>query len=341
MKKIAINGFGRIGRNFFKQSLDYKDDIRVVAVNDLGDVDNLAYLLKYDSVYRRFGEEHAVEVKQEDGKNFIVVDGQEILVTSEREPKNLPWGELGIDIVVESTGFFVTEEAASGHIEAGAKRVVISAPAKDDVTPQVTPGLAHDKLKDSVVTSNASCTTNGTNPVMAVMHETLGVTKAMLTTVHAYTASQSLVDGMAKKDLRAGRAGAMNLVPTSTGAAKAVGKVIPELNGIFDGVAVRVPVVSGSIIDITFVAGRKTTVEEVNQLLTDAAASVRWKEVFAVTNDPIVSTDILGMKYASLVDLPMTRVVEGDLVKVMTWYDNEWGYTAMLVKHVRMVCDLV
>jgi glyceraldehyde 3-phosphate dehydrogenase len=292
-------------------------------------------------VYRGFSDEHKVEVKQEDGKNYIVVDGREVLITSEREPKNLPWSDLEIDVVVESTGFFITQDLARGHIEAGAKRVVISAPAKDDVTPQVTPGLAHDKLNDSVITSNASCTTNGTNPVMAVMHETLGVTKAMLTTVHAYTASQSLVDGMAKKDLREGRAGAMNLVPSSTGAAKAVGKVIPDLKGIFDGVAVRVPVVSGSIIDITFVSGRKTTVEEVNQLLTDAAKTDRWKEVFAVTNDPVVSTDILGMKYASLVDLEMTRVVDGDLVKVMTWYDNEWGYTAMLIKHVRLVCDLV
>jgi glyceraldehyde 3-phosphate dehydrogenase len=341
MKKIAINGFGRIGRNFFKQSLEYQNEIQVVAVNDLGDVHNLAYLLKYDSVYRGFSDEHKVEVKQEDGKNYIVVDGREVLITSEREPKNLPWSDLEIDVVVESTGFFITQDLARGHIEAGAKRVVISAPAKDDVTPQVTPGLAHDKLNDSVITSNASCTTNGTNPVMAVMHETLGVTKAMLTTVHAYTASQSLVDGMAKKDLREGRAGAMNLVPSSTGAAKAVGKVIPDLKGIFDGVAVRVPVVSGSIIDITFVSGRKTTVEEVNQLLTDAAKTDRWKEVFAVTNDPVVSTDILGMKYASLVDLEMTRVVDGDLVKVMTWYDNEWGYTAMLIKHVRLVCDLV
>lgn len=333
-KRIAINGFGRIGRTVLKISLlpPYNEQLEIVAVNDLGDVHNLAYLVKYDSVYGTIPQE--VSVIEREGKPYIKVDSQDILVCSEKDPSQLPWKSLNIDLVIESTGFFTTTEKSQAHIDAGAKRVVISAPAKDD-TLMVTPALNEGALKDVMISSNASCTTNATNPVAAVLHEALGIEKALLSTVHAYTATQSLVDGMADlSDLRRGRAGAQNIIPSSTGAAKAVSKVIPDLEGKFDGVAVRVPVVAGSLIDLTMLVSRDTTVEEVNQIITNAANSEKWNGILGVTSEPIVSTDILKSSYGSLVALDLTQVVDGDLVKVMAWYDNEWSYTSMLMRHV-------
>ena len=335
MTKIAINGFGRIGRIFFRQAFG-QDDIDIVAVNDLGSPDNLAYLLKYDTVYHRY-DKH-VEVKGKD----IIVDGKKIEVFQETDPTKLPWGKLGIDVVVESTGVFDTRDKAAAHLTAGAKRVVITQPAHDETTPTATPNVGIQDLAKDVITSNASCTTNCVNPIIAVMMQSPGIKKAMLTTVHAYTATQSIVDGPDKKgDFRRARAAAQNIVPSTTGAAKATTRTIKELEGKFDGVALRVPVPSGSIIDVTFVAERKTTVEEVNDIFRKAAASPEWQGILEVTDEQLVSSDILGYPHGSLVDLQLTRVVDGDLVKVFSWYDNEWGYSAMLLKHVQEVAKLL
>lgn len=333
MKKtrVAVNGAGRIGRAFIKKALD-REEIELVAVNDLGDKENIAYLLKYDTAYGV--SDFDVEVTEKG----IKIGDTEVQFISEPEPAKLPWGELDIDVVVESTGFFTTYEKARGHREAGAKRVVISAPAKsepkDDTEATVLVGINDDKLKTCDVSSNASCTTNGGSPLMQILKEAIGIEKAMLSTVHGYTSTQALVDSPSKKDFRRGRAAAQNIIPTSTGAAKATALAIPDLKDKFDGIAVRVPVIAGSIADITFVASRETTVEEVNDALSKAAADPRWKGIFAVTNEPLVSSDILGSEFASIADLEMTRVVDGDLVKVMAWYDNEMGYTHALVEHV-------
>ncbi len=329
MAKVAINGFGRIGRTFFRLAFDHPD-IEIVAVNDLGSIDNLAYLLTYDSAYG-----HAPFSVQIDGQSLIV-DGKRIAFVQEKEPKSLPWGTMGVDVVVESTGFFTSFGSAGAHLEAGAKRVVISAPAKDDGTipgATVLMGVNESDMKTCQVTSNASCTTNATSPLIAILKEAVGIKKALLNTVHAYTASQSLVDAP-KKDWREGRAAALNIVPTSTGAAIATTLAHPELVNKFDGIAMRVPVPVGSIVDVTFLAERPTTVEEINNALTAAAASDRWKHLFAVTNEQLVSTDIIGARYASIADLAFTRVVDGDLVKVLAWYDNETSYTHTLVEHV-------
>jgi glyceraldehyde 3-phosphate dehydrogenase len=336
MKRLAINGFGRIGRNFFKLALtEYaQTDIEIVAINDLGNIDNLAYLLTYDSVYNHIRPE--VEVKRGEEENYLVVNGQEVQVFSEKDPQDLPWGELDIDVVIESTGVFTSHEASQAHIDAGAKRVVVSAPA--DNTSHVTLAINEDELDTSSISSNASCTTNATNPVVAVLDETIGIEKAMLSTVHGYTSSQSLIDQPSDK-IRRGRAGGVNIIPSSTGAAKAVGRTMSKFEGIFDGVAVRVPVPSGSIIDVTFLAGRATDTQEVNDILREAASRERWQGVLTVTEDPLVSTDILGNQHASIVDTQMTRVVDDNLVKVMAWYDNEWGYVSMMMQHVLSVCE--
>jgi glyceraldehyde 3-phosphate dehydrogenase len=329
MAKVAINGFGRIGRTFFRLAFDHPD-IEIVAVNDLGSIDNLAYLLTYDSAYGR--APFSVEI---DGQTLIV-DGKRIAFIQEREPKALPWGAMGVDVVVESTGFFTSYGSAGAHLEAGAKRVVISAPAKDDGTipgATILMGVNEDQMQTCQVTSNASCTTNATSPLIAILKEAVGIKKALLNTVHAYTASQSLVDAP-KKDWREGRAAALNIVPTSTGAAIATTLAHPELQNKFDGIAMRVPVPVGSIVDVTFLAERPTTVEEINAALTNAAASPRWQHLFAVTTEQLVSTDIIGARYASIADLAFTRVVDGDLVKVLAWYDNETSYTHTLVEHV-------
>jgi glyceraldehyde 3-phosphate dehydrogenase len=315
--KIAINGFGRIGRVFFRQANEHPD-LEVVAINDLGDKDNLLYLLTHDSVY---------------GKYVPTKDISNLKFFQEKDPTKLPWKDLGVDVVVESTGVFNSCEKSQCHLDAGAKRVVISAPAKDKETPFLTPGLFRD-VADERVTSNASCTTNAVNPVVAVLMKELGIKKAALTTAHGYTATQMLVDGPGGKDMRRGRAAAVNIVPSTTGAAEATTKVIKELEGKFDGIALRVPVVSGSIIDLTFVSGRPTTVEEVNDIFKKASESPEWKGILKIADKQTVSTDILGEPYGSVVDLELTKVIDGDLVKVFSWYDNEWGYCAMLIKHI-------
>ncbi|MCD5381018.1 MAG: type I glyceraldehyde-3-phosphate dehydrogenase [Candidatus Pacebacteria bacterium] len=333
MVRVAINGFGRIGRTFMRSAFGHPD-FEVVAINDLGSLENLAYLLKYDSVYGR--SPFSVEF---DGEH-LKVDGKEIKFLQERDPEKLPWADLKIDIVVESTGFFTTFEGSKKHLAAGAKRVVISAPAKDDAAAAgvkgetILMGVNDDKLSTCDISSNASCTTNATSPLIAILKETVGVEKAILNTVHAYTATQSLVDGPARGDLRKGRAAALNIIPSTTGAAIATTKVHTELDGKFDGIALRVPVPVGSIVDVTFIASRDTSVEEINEILKKAASEDRWKNIFAATDEPIVSSDIIGSRVGSIADLSFTKVVGGNLVKVLGWYDNETSYTQTLVEHV-------
>lgn len=331
--RIAINGFGRIGRAFLRQSLDYPQ-IEIVAINDLSDVDNLAYLLKHDSVYREFSAE--VEVKKQEDKNYLVVNGQNILIVKEKDPINLPWKDLDIDVVIEATGIFESYDKSFAHIQAGAKRVVITAPVKkDDLKAKtVLLGINESDLALSDITSNGSCTTNALAPLAQILSEKLGIKKGMLNTVHAYTATQKIVDGIEQKDWRRGRAGANNIVPSTTGAAISVAQVVKNLEDKFDGLSVRVPVISGSLIDFTFIAARPTTVEEINDILAVASQSDRWHGIVEITQDPLVSSDILGNLCPCLVDPSLTKVVDGDLVKVMAWYDNEWGYTWTLLQHV-------
>lgn len=326
--RVAINGFGRIGRAFTR--LSHNRGIELVAVNDLGSLENLAYLLQYDTVYRR--APFSVEVK--DGG--LVIDGKEVKFLSEKDPTQLPWKDLDIDVVIESTGFFTKYEDAQQHVQAGAKHVVISAPGKGDeaIGATVLMGVNEEKFGTCSVTSNGSCTTNASSPVIKILDEAIGIEKAVLSTTHAYTASQSLVDGPAKKDMKEGRAAAQNIVPTSTGAAIAVTKAYVPLDGNFDGISLRVPVPAGSIADVTFIAKRETTKEEVNQILRDAAKNPEWEGIFDATDDELVSSDIVGQPHASIADLGMTRVVGGNLVKVLAWYDNEMGYTEVLVRHV-------
>lgn len=330
--KVGINGFGRIGRAFLKIAWD-RQEIEIVAVNDLGDVANMAYLLRHDTVYKNWPH----EVKAE-GQN-IVIDGKSVKVLAERDPSQLPWGALGVDVVVESTGLFTTYDKASAHLKAGAKKVVISAPAKagEDASVKgetILLSVNEEKFGTCDVTSNASCTTNAASPLIAILHEALGIEKAILNTVHGYTASQGIVDGPNKKDFREGRAAAQNIVPSSTGAAIAVTLAFPELAGLFDGISIRVPVPAGSIADVTFISKKETTAEEVNAILKKAAEDPKWSKIFTVTEEPLVSSDILGESHASIADLKMTRVVGGNLVKVLGWYDNEMGYTYTLVEHV-------
>ena len=326
--RVAINGFGRIGRAFVRQAYN-RPEIEIVAVNDLGSLENLAYLLQYDTVYRKA----PFSVSAKEGK--LVIDGKEVVFLSEKDPNLLPWKDLAIDVVVESTGFFTDYEKANAHVAAGARRVVISAPVKEDseLGATVLMGLDESKFGTCPITSNASCTTNSASPVVAILDEAIGIEKAVLSTTHAYTASQSLVDGPAKKDMKEGRAAAQNIVPTSTGAAIAVTQAYPSLAGKFDGISLRVPVPAGSIADITFIAKRNTTVEEVNEYLRQAAKNARWSGIFSATDEELVSSDIIGERYASIADLGMTRVVDGNLVKVLAWYDNEAGYTHTLVEH--------
>ena len=326
--RVAINGFGRIGRAFVRQAYD-RPEIELVAVNDLGSLENLAYLLKYDTVYKRA----PFPVEAREGK--LIINGKEVVFLSEKEPANLPWKDLNVDVVIESTGFFTDYEKAKAHLEGGARRVVISAPVKDEnpIGATILMGLDESKLATCPITSNASCTTNSASPVIAILDAAIGIEKAVLSTVHAYTASQSIVDGPAKKDMKEGRAAAQNIVPTSTGAAVAVTKAYTSLEGKFDGISLRVPVPAGSIADITFIAKRATSAEEVNDILRKAAGEERWKGIFSATDEELVSSDIVGERFASIADLGMTRVVDGNLVKVLAWYDNEAGYTHTLVEH--------
>jgi len=341
MTKIAINGFGRIGRTFFRQA--YKDkDVDIVAINDLGELGNLAYLLRHDSVYGRFGGN--VEINEANGERWLIVDGKKVRVFAEKEPEKLPWGKLGIDVVVESTGFFASDEGAQKHILAGAKRVVISAPAKGNVEHALV-GTNDARLSSAdlpVITANASCTTNATVPVLAIMDESIGVAKAIMQTVHAYTATQSLVDGPGGKgDYRRGRAAAQNIVPAHTGAADAVIKSLPAFADRVDGIAVRVPVVQGSLAMVTFVTKRPTSVDEVNDIFRKAVETSRWNGIVGVTEEQLVSSDVRETPEAAIVDLTFTRVVDGDLVTVFSWYDNEWGYSHTLLEHVKRVSRLI
>ncbi len=327
---LGINGFGRIGRHAFKVAFD-KKNIKIVGVNDLTDTKTLAHLLQYDTIYRKW--EHQVSY---DEKN-IIVDGVKIPVFAQKDPTMLPWGKLKVDVVIESTGKFTSEEGAKLHVKAGAKKVVISAPAKGGNVPTYVRGVNCSKVKaeKSLVINNASCTTNSLAPVMAVLHETFGVAKAIMSTVHGYTNDQNLQDGP-HKDLRRARAAAENIVPTTTGAAIAVTEVLPELKGKFDGMALRVPVPVVSLSDITVVLKKKVTVEEVNKALIAASKLPRFKNILAVTNEPLVSTDFIANFNSSIVDLSLTKVVQGDLVKVVAWYDNEFGYAQRLVEITEM-----
>jgi len=329
--KIAINGFGRIGRIFFRLVLNLpaqagESDLEMVAVNDLGSKENLLYLLRHDSVYGKFEPPTGALDK--------------IKFFQEKDPAKLPWKDLGIDVVVESTGVFASSEKAKAHLLAGAKRVVITAPVPtaDEGAVTFTPNVGVELFSaEGKITSNASCTTNAATPVAAIMLKNPGIKKAILNTVHGYTASQGLVDSPADKDFTRGRAAGVNIVPSHTGAALAVGKAVPELKGKFDGVAMRVPVVCGSIIDFTFVSSRPTSVEEINNILREAAKQPEWQGILRVSEEPLVSTDIIADPHGSIVDLAFTRVIDGDLVKILAWYDNEWGYCAMLIKHIRML----
>lgn len=327
--RVAINGFGRIGRAFVRQAYG-RPEIEIVAINDLGSLDNLAYLLKHDTVYGRAPFPVSVA-----GDKLMLGDTA-VSFVQQKDPAMLPWKDLGIDVVVESTGLFTDYEKAKAHITAGARRVVITGPVKTDHPEGATVlmGLDESAIPAHAITSNASCTTNAASPVIAILDNAIGIEKAILSTTHGYTASQAIVDGPSKKDMKEGRAAAQNIVPTSTGAAIAVTKAYPSLAGKFDGISLRVPVPAGSIVDITFIARRPTTVEEVNAALSAAAKDPRWQGIFTVTDEELVSSDIVGEHVASIADLGMTRVVDGNLVKVLAWYDNESGYTATLLEHV-------
>jgi len=321
---VAINGFGRIGRSFFRAALASSSDISIVAVNDLTDPKALAHLLKYDSVSGRL----PVSVEATDGA--IVVDGKKITVFAERDPGALPWGKLGVDIVIESTGFFTDASKAKAHRDAGAKKVIISAPASgEDFT--VVLGVNHDDYdpKNHHIVSNASCTTNCLAPMAKVFHDEFGIERGLMTTVHAYTADQNLQDGP-HSDLRRARAAGLNIVPTSTGAAKAIGLVLPELKGKLDGFALRVPVPTGSITDLTVEASSEVSLEAVQKLFKDTADTGRWAGILKYSEEPLVSSDIVGDPYSSIVDAGLIRVL-GNQVKMSSWIDNEWGYSNRLV----------
>jgi len=329
--KVAINGFGRIGRAAFKILLDKPAKYEVVAINDLTSPDALAYLLQYDTVYGRY------EKKVSSTPHAILVSGKKYPVLAQPEPKKLPWKKLGVDVVLECTGRFVKDGAAAVHLKAGAKKVIISAPPKGagDIQTFLL-GVNQKKYKNENVISNASCTTNCIAPVAKVMMEKFGVEKAMMTTIHAFTADQSLVDGP-HKDWRRGRTAAQNIVPTSTGAAVATGKVLPELEGMFDGLSIRVPVAVGSLADFTFVLKKNTTVQQVNNALKSASKSPLMRGILGVTEDQVVSSDFIGDPRSSIVDLRLTKVVGGNLVKVIAWYDNEWGYSNRLVEMINQI----
>jgi glyceraldehyde 3-phosphate dehydrogenase len=327
--RIGINGFGRVGRCFLRSAQESHADVEVVAVNDLVDASTLAHLLKYDSVFGRFPGEVAA------AGDGIEIDGKSVLTLAETDPGKLPWADLGVDVVIESTGRFRTRAAAEQHLQAGARKVIISAPAKGDEPPDATVVLgvnfetAYDPETHHII-SNASCTTNCLAPVAKVLHETVGIKHGLMTTVHAYTADQHLLDGP-HKDLRRARAAAVNIIPTSTGAAKALGLVIPELAGRLHGYAVRVPLATGSLVDLTVEAERETTAETVNGAFARLADRGSLAGILAYTADPIVSSDIVKSPYSSIFDSELTAVIDGTQVKVVAWYDNEWGYSSRLV----------
>ena len=324
-KKIAINGFGRIGRNAFKLAFE-RSDIEIAAINDLTDTKTLAYLLKHDSTYGNYHREVSFN------ENSIIVDGKEIRVFAEKDPANLPWNQLEIDVVLEATGLFTDPAKARAHINAGAKKVVISAPAKGEGAKFIVLSVnEHELTREDEIISNASCTTNCIAPVMAVLEREFGIEKSMMTTVHSYTASQRLLDAPAK-DLREARSAAENIVPTTTGAAIATAKVIPALDGKFDGLSVRVPTPTVSLSDITAVLRRNVPKEEINEVFKRAATEPFYQGILGITDEPLVSSDFKGNSHSCVVDLALTNVVAGNLVKVVAWYDNEWGYSNRLVE---------
>jgi glyceraldehyde 3-phosphate dehydrogenase len=354
--RIAINGFGRIGRSSFKIAFD-KPELEIVAVNDLTNPRILAHLLKYDTAYGIYDkkvdlEEDGKLISLEDDKgekdffvktgtkNYIVIEGKKTLVLAEKDPTKLPWKELNIDVVLECTGRFTQENSAEVHIKSGAKKVVVSAPTKGGNIPIFLMGVNDSQYLGQNIISNASCTTNCISPVIDIMHKKFKILKSVMTTVHALTNNQSVVDSAPfgeDIDMRRSRAAGYNMSPTTTGAAKATTKVIPELEGLFDGIAVRVPIITGSLSDITMLVGKKTTAEEVNKTFLDATKENKYKNILDATFEPITSSDIIGSKFSSIIDLSMTRVVDGDLVKILAWYDNEWGYSNRLVEMALMV----
>ena len=331
--RVGVNGFGRIGRNLYRAAHEAGSELEFVAVNDITDAATLAHLLKYDSIYGRFPA--SVEARDD----AVVVDGSEVKVLAERDPAALPWGDLGVEVVIESTGLFTNREAAGKHLEAGAKKVIISAPATD---PDVTVALgvnfddAYD-LEQHQIISNASCTTNCLAPVAKVIHEAVGIERGLMTTIHAYTADQRLQD-MPHKDLRRARAAAVNLIPTTTGAARAVGLVLPELDGRLNGLAVRAPVTTGSVVDLVCEVSRETSAEEINAAAKEAAEGP-LAGILLYTEDPIVSTDIIKDPHSSIFDAEQTMVMEGRLLKTVAWYDNEWGYSNRCVELAAKVLE--
>ncbi len=326
--KVAINGFGRIGRAAFKILLENKN-VEVVAINDLVEAETLANLLRYDSVYGRYDKKISV------GKDGIKIDNKFYPVYAAKNPTELPWKKLGVDVVLECTGIFRTTEKAGVHLKAGVGRVIISAPAKDEMTKTIVIGVNENTVKKSdKIISMASCTTNCLAPITDCLNKSIGIKKAIMTTVHAYTANQNIIDGP-HKDPRRGRAAAINIVPTTTGAAVAATKTIPELEGKFDGMAIRVPVPCGSIVDAVYLLNKKSSEQKINEFLRKYAGG-KLKGIISVTKDPLVSTDIIGDPHSAIVDLNMTKVIGGDLVKIIAWYDNEWGYSNRLAEMVEL-----
>lgn len=332
MIRVAINGFGRIGRNAFKVAIEeHADALEIVAINDLTEPKVLAHLLKYDTAYGPWDREISSDEKN------IIIDGKSYPVLAEKDPTALPWGTMNVDVVIESTGRFTKKEEMEKHLQAGAKKVVLSAPAKGDV-PTFVLGVNGEKYSGETAINNASCTTNCISPVASIIHSKFGIKKAMMTTIHSVTAEQNLVDGPPpggkSNDLRRARAAYANMIPTTTGAAVATTEAIPELKGLFDGTSIRVPTIVGSLADFTFLLSRPVTVEEVNQAFIEASQSDRFNGILAATDEPLVSSDIIGRPESSIVDLSCTQVVDGDMLKVFAWYDNEWGYSNRLVEQV-------
>jgi len=324
--RVAINGFGRIGRTAFRIALE-KENLEIAAINDLGEPENLAYLLQYDSVYGRYNK------KVESNDNGINVDGQKYLCLREKDPEKLPWQKLGIDVVLECTGFFTEREGAQKHLRAGAAKVIISAPTKSEDVPTYIMGVNYKEYnpeKDLVI-SNASCTTNALAPMAKVLNDNFGIAKSLMTTVHSYTSSQSLVDSPAAKDFRRGRAAAMNIAPSTTGAALAAAKTIPDLLGKFGGLALRVPTACVSLVDLVALLAKETTAAELNNIFVQAASGA-MQGILAATDQPLVSTDFIRDPYSVTIDLGMTQIAAGNLVKILGWYDNEWGYSARLLE---------
>lgn len=330
MVNVAINGFGRIGRQFLKASLEKKAKYKIVAINDLTTPENLAYLLKYDTAYG------PSNLKVGYGKNFLTINGVKYPIFTEKDPSMLPWKNLKVDVVAECTGFFVDPKGAGLHLQAGAKKVVISAPVKGTEVPTFLRSVNDKKLKSEKIISNASCTTNCIAPVISAMNDKFGVKKSIMTTIHATTATQRTVDGPDAKDFRRGRSILNNIVPSSTGAAVATTLIIPELQGKFDGISMRVPVITGSMSDITMLINKKVTVEEVNQFFRDMSKHPLYKGVLSYSDEELVSSDVIGRTESAIVDTTMTTVVDGDLVKICAWYDNEWGYSHRLVEMVEL-----